>query len=299
MTTSTFQLHPAVGADDSPVVVSVPHAGLVVPDEDRALLALSGNALQRDADLHVDKLVAGVPALGVTVVVARVSRYVLDVNRAPDDVDREACPEIPRPARPSARGLCWRTTTEGAAVLTRPLTLSELRSRLARIHAPYHETLTHLLAERRQRFGYAVLLDVHSMPSLSRASSNGGPAAPNAGASGSAGSSGLAAAAGVRRADVVPGDLRGTSCAPALSKLVVEHFQSRGLSVRPNDPYMGGYITKHHGRPLRGVHALQIELNRDLYMDESSFALKADGAAVLADHLVALVEEVKALRLPG
>ena len=283
MTTSTFQLHPgnlsdAEGVEDSAVVVSVPHAGLEVPVEDAPLLALAGKSLLKDADLHVDKLVAGIPALGVPVVVARVSRYVLDVNRALDDVDREACPEIERPARPSARGLCWRTTTEGAAVLARPLTLVELRSRLARIHEPYHETLAALLAERRKRFGYAVLLDVHSMPSLGRP----GHADP-----------------GSRRADVVPGDLRGTSCAPALSRLVAEHFKSRGLSVRPNDPYMGGFITKHHGRPARGIHALQIELNRDLYMDESTFALKADGAAVAAELLVALVEKVKALVLPS
>jgi N-formylglutamate amidohydrolase len=279
MATTTFQLLPGVaGVADSAVVVSVPHAGLDVPDDDAALLAVSGKALLKDADLHVDKLVQGVPALGVPVLLARVSRYVLDVNRAPDDVDREACPEIERPARPSARGLCWRTTTEGAAVLARPLTLSELRSRLARIHAPYHETLAALLAEKRQRHGFAVLLDVHSMPSLGRP----GHSDP-----------------GSRRADVVPGDLRGTSCAPALSRLVAEHFRSRGLSVRPNDPYMGGFITKHHGRPAKGIHALQVELNRDLYMDEASFTLKADAAAVTAALLTALVEKVKALQLPS
>jgi N-formylglutamate amidohydrolase len=275
----TFLLQQPAGDDGAPlnpVVVSVPHAGLDVPTDDAGLLALPGSALRKDADLHVDKLVVGVPALGVPVLLAQVSRYVLDVNRAPDDVDREACPEIERPARPSARGLCWRTTTDGAPVLVRPLTLTELRSRLQRIHEPYHEKLATLLAERRRHFGFAVLLDLHSMPSMGR------PAHSDPGA---------------RRADIVPGDLRGTSCAPALTRLVIDHFKSQSLSVRPNDPYMGGFVTKHHGRPARGVHALQIELNRDLYMDEGTFALKADGAAVTAAMILALIERVKGLDL--
>lgn len=277
----TFLLQRAAGDDGvplNPVVVSVPHAGLDVPAEDAPLLALAGGALRKDADLHVDKLVQGVPALGVPVLVAQVSRYVLDVNRAPEDVDREACPEIERPARPSARGLCWRTTTDGAAVLVRPLTLPELRSRLQRIHEPYHEKLAALLAERRRHFGFAILLDLHSMPSMGRP----GHSDP-----------------GARRADIVPGDLRGTSCAPALTRLVIDHFKTSSLSVRPNDPYMGGFVTKHHGRPARGVHAVQIELNRDLYMDEASFALKADGAATTAALLLSLVEAAKGLDLKG
>ncbi|MDP2341929.1 MAG: N-formylglutamate amidohydrolase [Deltaproteobacteria bacterium] len=281
MTTSSKSLLVFAGSPEvaaSPVVLSVPHAGILVPAQDAPLLAVSGKGLLKDADLHVDRLVQRVPALGVPVVVAQISRYVLDVNRAPDDVDREVCPEIERPARPSARGLCWRTTTDGAAVLVRPLTLAELRSRLQRIHEPYHETLAELLQQRRQRFGYAVLLDVHSMPSLGRP----GHTDP-----------------GARRADIVPGDLRGTSCSPLLSKLVADHFAGAGLSVRANDPYMGGYVTKQHGRPARGVHAIQVELNRDLYMDEASFALVDDKAAVVTGLLLGLVEKVKALQLPS
>lgn len=281
VTTSSKSLLVFAGSPEvaaSPVVLSVPHAGILVPAQDAPLLAVSGKGLLKDADLHVDRLVQRVPALGVPVVVAQISRYVLDVNRAPDDVDREVCPEIERPARPSARGLCWRTTTDGAAVLVRPLTLAELRSRLQRIHEPYHETLAELLQQRRQRFGYAVLLDVHSMPSLGRP----GHTDP-----------------GARRADIVPGDLRGTSCSPLLSKLVADHFAGAGLSVRANDPYMGGYVTKQHGRPARGVHAIQVELNRDLYMDEASFALVDDKAAVVTGLLLGLVEKVKALQLPS
>lgn len=262
--------------DDHAVLVSVPHAGLVVPDEDRAVLALAGRALERDADLHVDKLVQGLPALGVPCVVAQVSRYVVDVNRAPDDVDKDVCPDIERAARPSPRGLAWRLTSDGHAVLRRPLTPREVKSRVDRVHAPYHLLLQELLNAKRRRHGFAILLDVHSMPAWGRTPE----------------SSRL-----VRRADIVPGDVRGVSCAPALSQLVGEHFRGAGYSVVMNEPYMGGYITKHHGRPARGVHALQIEINRDLYMDETTHALKADGAAALATVLTRLTEKVRALRL--
>lgn len=272
MSGPTFRLHhPDRGLSATPVVVSVPHAGTIVPDEDAALLAISGNALLRDADLHVDRLVDGVTRHGVVVVEALVSRYIVDINRAPDDVDREVCPEVPRPARPSARGLCWRTTTDGGQVLRRPLRLEEVNSRRARIHAPYHEALETLLEERRQRFGYAVLLDMHSMPSTGRP----GHTDP-----------------GARRADIVPGDVRGASCAPSLSGLVVAHFAARGYAVRPNDPYMGGYITRQHGRPVRGVHAIQVEVNRDLYMDEVSFAWRDGKARPLRDAISDLVAAV-------
>jgi len=95
MGSPTFRLHhPDRGLPATPVVVSVPHAGTLVPDEDAALLAISGNALLRDADLHVDRLVEGATRHGVVVVEALVSRYIVDINRAPDDVDREVCPEV-------------------------------------------------------------------------------------------------------------------------------------------------------------------------------------------------------------
>lgn len=258
-----------------PLVVSVPHAGTVVPLEDAPLLALEGQALLRDADLFVDRLCAGVPALGVPVIRARVSRYVLDVNRSPDDVDREVCGELERPHRVSARGLVWRVTTDGAPVLKRPLTRVELEDRIARIHRPYHEVVAALLEERRARFGYAILLDVHSMPSTGRP----GHADP-----------------GARRADIVPGDVRGASCATAVSRLLVEHFQAVGYAVRPNDPYMGGFITRHHGRPARGIHAIQLEMNRDLYMDEEALRYDEPKAARLIPHLESLVSRLRTLR---
>ncbi len=262
-------------APASPLVVSVPHAGTHVPAVDAPLLRASGAALLRDADALVDRLFERAPALGAPLVVARVSRYVLDLNRAPDDVDLEVCPELERPARPSARGLVWRTSTEGAALLARPLTMAELTSRIERLHAPYHALVATLLEERRRHFGFAVLLDAHSMPSTGRP----GHSDP-----------------GERRADLVPGDVRGSSCAPSLTRLVVQHFERAGLRVKLNDPYMGGYITRAHGRPARGVHAIQLEVNRDLYLDEEHARWDERKAARLAPSIEGLLEALSAYR---
>lgn len=271
---STFDIVPGHG-EMGPLVVSVPHAGTRVPDEDAPLLALEGTALLRDADLYVDRLCAEVPTLGVPVIRAGVSRYVLDVNRAPDDVDREVCGELERTQRVSTRGLIWRVTTDGGAVLKRTLSRRELESRIDRIHRPYHDALARMLEERRERFGFAVLLDAHSMPSTGRP----GHSDP-----------------GSRRADIVPGDVRGAACAPSLSRAVIQHFEERGFIVRPNDPYMGGYITRQHGRPARGIHAIQLEMNRDLYMDEETLRYDDRKAGRLIPHLLALVSVLRRWR---
>jgi N-formylglutamate amidohydrolase len=102
---------------------------------------------------------------------------------------------------------------------------------------------------------------------------------------------------GKTRADVVPGDRDGTSCAPALSAAVAAHFTDCGLAVRPNDPYKGAYITAHHGRPAEGIHAIQIELRRDLYMDEAAFVLVEPGATRMQETLRALLGKLRALEL--
>lgn len=231
----------------TPLVVSVPHAGTYVPPIDRPLVAASEKELLSDADLKVDRLYAHAPQIGAAMISARVSRYVVDLNRAPDDVDREVCPKFEPHAADNPRALIWRLTTDGNPVLARPLDPDELVSRLTRVHAPYHGKLAELLEERRRRFGYAILLDAHSMPSVGRVTHTD---------------------PGRRRADVVPGDNRGRSCSPALTDLVVRHFKAAGLSVALNDPYAGGWITRHYGQPADGVHAIQIELNRALYLFE-------------------------------
>jgi N-formylglutamate amidohydrolase len=218
-----------------------------------------------DADLFVDELYDGAPRGAF--VRARVSRFVCDLNRDPDDVSARAVPQHPAPRNADGRGFVWEVTTTGAPALARPLSLDEWRARRA-IHDGYHGALREALARARDRFGYAILVDGHSMPSVGRQ----GHADP-----------------GRPRADIVPGDRLGTSCAPALSRLVGEHFRSHGLTVAFNDPYRGGFVTTHHGRPTEGVHAIQLEMRRDLYMDEAAFARVPERMQRLREVLAGLL----------
>ncbi len=255
----------------TPLVVSVPHAG--ISTEGFADPLTPGLDVRFDADLFVDQLYQ--PAAPSVFVRARLSRFVCDLNRHPDDVSARAVPAHPAPQNIDGRGFLWEVTTAGTRALARPLSLPEWEARRA-VHAAYHGALTSALGRARARFGFAILLDGHSMPSVGRA----GHTDP-----------------GHKRADIVPGDRLGTSCAPALSRVVGDHFREHGLQVAFNDPYRGGFITTHHGRPAEGIHAIQIEMRRDLYMDENALTQRQDRMAALATVLTALVRKLETLKL--
>jgi N-formylglutamate amidohydrolase len=259
------------------VVVEVPHAGLAVPEDVPGGVHVDRESVLRDADLYVDELYADAPARGAILLSARVSRYVVDLNRHPDDVDRATVPDHPAPRGTNPRGVVWRTTTDGRPVLAAPLTHAQLVARLERYHAPYHATLRQALDETRTRFGHAILVAAHSMPSVGRS----GHRDP-----------------GVRRADVVPGTLGRTSADPRVIDLVDRHFRAAGLSVRHDDPYRGGYTTQHYGRPAHRVHAVQIELNRALYVDEATCEPRAGDFERLRAICADLVSELGRLHLP-
>jgi N-formylglutamate deformylase len=251
----------------------VPHAGVSIAGFEETLTPEL--EVRSDADLFVDRLYAVGESDGPEVyVAAQLSRFVCDLNRDPDDVCPGAVPEHPEPRNVDGRGFIWAVTTTGAPAMSRPLSLSEWRGRTA-IHAAYHDTIRRALARARARFGYAILVDGHSMPSRGRA----GHQDP-----------------GHARAAVVPGDRDGTSCAPSLTAAVVRHFTAQGLEVRANDPYHGGYITAHHGRPAEGIHAIQIELRRDLYMDEERFVTVEPAMGRLRVLIAALLAELKTFR---
>jgi len=254
----------------TPVVVSVPHAGLRTAGFEEALVPELD--VRGDADLFVDRLYRiGEPDGPETYVAAQLSRFVCDLNRDPDDVAPGAVPEHPAPRNADGPGFIWAVTTHGHPTLTRPLTLLEWSGRTA-IHAAYHEAISRALARARDRFGFAVLVDGHSMPSRGRSGHTD---------------------EGRARADVVPGDRQGTSCSPALLAVVRHHFEAAGLKVVPNEPYKGGYITAHHGRPSEKVHAIQIELRRDLYMDEDRFVPVEPGFARLRAVIAALLADLR------
>lgn len=257
----------------SPVVVSVPHAGTATDGFEAALSPELD--VRCDADLFVDRLYrlgeADAPDAHIA---ARLSRFVCDLNRDPDDVSRGAVPEHRAPRNADGRGFVWAVTTAGLPALAHPLELAEWQARTA-IHAAYHEAIERALARARDHYGFAVLVDGHSMPSMGRL----GHKDP-----------------GRLRADVVPGDRDGTSCSPALSQLVGEHFEGAGYSVAFNDPYKGGFITAHHGQPARDIHAIQIELRRDLYMDEAAYTIKDPGFTRLRGTLAALLTKLETFR---
>ena len=257
----------------TPVVVSVPHAGVAMHGFEATISPELD--VRCDADLYVDRLYrVGEPDGPDVSFAARLSRFVCDLNRDPDDVSPGAVPEHPAPRNTDGRGFVWAVTTAGVPALARPLTLEDWRARTA-LHATYHDALAQALARARARFGFAILVDGHSMPSRGRS----GHKDP-----------------GRARADVVPGDREGTSCAPSLSRLVGEHFGARGFSVAFNEPYKGGYITTHHGRPADGVHAIQIELRRDLYMDETTYEVLDPGFARLQTAIAELLNTLRTFR---
>jgi N-formylglutamate deformylase len=229
----------------TPVVVEVPHAGLRLDALTLGSLSAPGRSVGADADLYVDELYAGVTSVGATLLAAHMSRYVCDLNRAEADVDALAVRG--GSARSAPHGLIWRTTTDGRPALTAPLPQSEYRRRLDSFYRPYHAALARLLEARRERYGFAVLLCAHSMPSRGR----DGHSDP-----------------GSDRADVVPGTRgRTTACADVID-CVDAYASGAGLKVTHDIPYRGGFTTGHYGRPKDGVHAIQVELARRLYMDE-------------------------------
>ena len=254
-----------------PVLVEVPHAGLVVPEEVRALLTVDERAVLRDADAWVDALFAEVVGHGATLLTARCSRYAVDLNRDETDHDPGSVVGSTHPKGTAPRGVIWREGSDGAPALRRPLTPAEFAARIARYHRPYHQALARELDALRARHGVAVLLSAHSMPGMGRPQ--------------------LAQAAR-RRADVVPGTRGRSTAAGAVIDAVDAHFRGAGLSVRHDDPYRGGATTQRYGRPGSGLHAIQVELNRDLYMDEKALAPKPDAMAWLRTLCSALVPKL-------
>lgn len=257
-------VEPATG--ESPVLVEVPHAGLSLDAESLAWTVAPAASIARDADLHVDALFQDAPSEGATLLYARASRYVVDLNRAEGDCDADAVEGGGR--TPWPRGLIWRLTTDGDAVIPRRLPRAELERRLELVYRPYHAAFDGLVRRKCARFGFAVILCAHSMPSQGRRGH---------------------ADSGARRADLVPGTRGRTTSAGPIIDLVDRHGRGRGWSVRHDDPYRGGFSTGHYGRPDRGMHAVQLEIARRLYMDESTLRIDVAGFASVREFARSLV----------
>jgi len=260
----------------APVVFASPHSGADYPPEFVAASRLDPLALRKSEDSFVDELFAAAPAMGAPLLRARFPRAYLDANREPFELDpRMFADRLPAyvntrsPRVAAGLGTIARVVSSGADIYRSKLRFDEALHRVNACYRPYHAALAGAIDRTLARFGVCLLIDCHSMPSV------GGPADADSGR---------------RRVDIVLGDCHGTSCDRQLTELARRTLGQRGYVVRRNVPYAGAYTTRHYGAPQRGVHALQIEINRALYMDEASFR-KTPGFARLAGDLGALIEE--------
>jgi N-formylglutamate amidohydrolase len=253
----------------SPLVFASPHSGRDYPADFVASSRLDPRSLRRSEDSFVDELFACAIGFGAPLLSARFPRAFCDPNREPYELDPAmfsgALPGYANTRSPrvaAGLGTIAKVVASGAEIYRAKLPVAEAERRIANFYRPYHRRLQALLDETQAQFGWSLLVDCHSMPSV------GGPLDRDQGSS---------------RVDVVLGDCFGAACAPAVTQAAEDAFARRGYRVVRNTPYAGGFTTRHHGRPGAGSHALQIEINRALYMDESSHAKTAGFAALAAD----------------
>ncbi len=262
-----------------PFVFASPHSGDHYPPAFVATSPLAPAMLRRSEDAFVDRLFASAAAAGAPLIHARYARVFLDVNREPYELD-PAMFEEPLPAHANTSslrvagglGTIARVVAEGAEVYGAKLALAEIESRLELIYRPYHEALAGLLRRARETAGHGFLIDCHSMPSI------GGPGDGDGGR---------------RRPDIVLGDRFGTTTSAEFVEWARQAFREAGFVVARNNPYAGGFTTHHYGRPAEGQHALQIEINRALYMDELEIAPN-DGFDDVANRLSQVVARLVA-----
>lgn len=252
-----------------PFVFSSPHSGRVYTEAFVTASNLDPMTLRRSEDSFIEEVFGGVVALGAPLLHARFPRAYLDANREPYELDPAmfADPLPPHVNTRSLRvagglGTIARIVADSTEIYRAPLSYAEAERRIRSLYMPFHEALRGLLEDARQRFGWALLVDCHSMPSV------GAPHEDDRGGN---------------RPDIVLGDRYGTSCASEITQEAERLLRRLGYRVARNNPYAGGFNTEHYGRPQVGLHALQIEINRALYMDEARLERGAGLARLKAD----------------
>jgi N-formylglutamate deformylase len=268
-------LEPAEGT--SAVVFNSPHSGRVYPPNFLTQSRLDLATLRRSEDFFVDELIAGVVRRGHPVMLAHFPRCYVDVNREPYELDpRMFDGRLPSFANTRSMrvagglGTVARVVGDAQEIYDRRLPVDDALRRIETLYKPYHRALRRLFTRVHRDFGAAVLIDCHSMPSTAGAKDER------------------------PRADVVLGDRYGTSCTAIVSDVIETTLRSLGYSVSRNKPYAGGFITEHYGNPAAGLHAIQVELNRSLYMDEKRYSRSATFDRVAAD-IETLAERLAAI----
>ncbi|MBY0336670.1 MAG: N-formylglutamate amidohydrolase [Acetobacteraceae bacterium] len=248
----------------APLVFASPHSGRNYPQPFLASARLDPVALRRSEDAFVDELFAAAPALGAPLLAAEFPRAWCDANREPWELDpgmfEQPLPPWVNSTSPrvgAGLGTIARIVATGESIYRRRLSFAEAEQRVRDCWEPYHAALAGLIAETRASFGFCILVDCHSMPAHPAQSSD--------------------------PPDMVLGDAHGTACSPRVSRVAEAALQRLGYRVRRNDPYAGGYITRHYGRPRERVHAIQLEIARPLYMDEARIERHGGFARLRAD----------------
>ena len=261
-----------------PVVFSSPHSGRNYTREFMATARLDEATLRRSEDSYVDEIFAAAPAHGAPLIAAIFPRAYCDVNREAWELDpamfEDALP--PWVNTTSARvgaglGTIARVVANGEAIYGIRLRFAEAQQRVRQCWQPYHDALAALVGQTVSQFGHCILIDCHSMPS---SATEGRRPLPQ----------------------IVLGDAHGAACAPAVTRRMDRFFSERGYQTQRNDPYAGGFVTRHYGRPRQGVHAIQIEIARGLYMNEVTLERRAGLTRLVADAtaLLARLPEIAA-----
>ncbi len=266
-------------ARELPLLFDSPHSGHWYPSDFQ--FAVSAAQLRRTEDAHVDRLFGMASAHGASLIAARFPRAYVDCNRRRDDIDVDllASPwpsDHPLQPAPSAKsklgkGLVWRLLDDGTPIYRRALGPQEIERRIMHFYDPYRTELARKAEELHERFGAYWHVNCHSMPSVAEAFATEQP--------------------GLAHADIVVGDRDGTTAAEPFVALIEHHFAARGYSVARNHPYKGADIVASLGRPERGTHSVQLELNRKLYMDESTLEVHVGFERLRAD-IDALIQKL-------
>ena len=255
------------------VVFASPHSGSIYPEALIKHAKLSAHQLRRNEDIYIDHLFHSASAAGAPLLRAIFPRVMVDVNRAPDELPPIWADDLAQPTPRAAAGLGVVPTyvSESQAIYATLPSRAQVRTRIERLYHPYHAALQGLISAASARFGQCLLVDCHSMPGF--------------------------APMGSRRPDVILGDRFGSACHPDTLAHVQDCFIRAGYNVGVNYPYAGGFVTTHYGQPQDGVEAIQIEINRDLYVNPVTLSPKS-GYVTLAENLRGIIAEIIEARTP-
>lgn len=265
------------------IIFASPHSGRDYPWAFLRDSILDSHAIRSSEDAFVDDLYSSAPGYGAPLLVATVPRAYVDLNRAPDELDSAVIEGVRKavsnPRIASGLGVIPRVVSSGRAIYRGKLKLAEAEARIAKSWYPYHQALQGLIAENVTRFGESILIDCHSMPheAVDRVCPHG-----------------------QARPDVVIGDRFGASARSDMVDRIEHVFRAAGLNVVRNTPFAGAYVAQHYGRPSVGQHAVQVEINRSIYMDETTISPNENFSAfqMLMSGIVQGLVEIGRRELP-